>query len=322
MRRVALESLIVLSLLLGAFPTAAQKHGKTHKPSAPIVDKDDEFYVCPMHPDVTSDRPGNCPKCNMTMGRTNRPEAADYQMRITTIPTVIKAGEKFRLTFNITHPRSGLPVKEFNIFHDMPFHLFVVSEDLSYFSHIHPQQDANGSFTIETIVPKPGPYIIYSDIFPVGGLPQVIHRSLITAGFKGDLFSSRAELEPDKSLTKTLGGVRFALTLNPADPVGGKTVTLNYHLTDEKTGDLVKDLQPYLGAWGHTLILSEDARDYVHSHPTEVIADNVDRTKICGGADVSFQAFLPRAGRYRIWSQFQRKGQLITVEFTIGVRGL
>ena len=25
-------------------------------------------YVCPMHPEVTSDKPGECPKCGMTMG--------------------------------------------------------------------------------------------------------------------------------------------------------------------------------------------------------------------------------------------------------------
>lgn len=24
-------------------------------------------YTCPMHPEVTSDKPGNCPKCGMTL---------------------------------------------------------------------------------------------------------------------------------------------------------------------------------------------------------------------------------------------------------------
>jgi hypothetical protein len=150
----------------------------------------------------------------------------------------------------------------------------------------------------------------------------VVHRSLITAGFAGDLFASQAQLEPDKILSKTLAGVQFELTLNPAEPVGGKPATLKYHLTDEKTGEPVKDLQPYLGAWGHALILSEDASDYIHSHPTEMIPAKVDRAKIFGGADVSFDAFFPRPGRYRVWSQFQRHGELITVPFNIKVRRL
>jgi len=83
----------------------------------------------------------------------------------------------------------------------------------------------------------------------------------------------------------------------------------------------VKDLHPYLGAWGHTLILSEDARDYIHSHPTELIAAGVDRATLSGGPDISFDAFIPRAGNYRIWSQFQRQGRLITVVFTIAAKG-
>ena len=172
------------------------------------------------------------------------------------------------------------------------------------------------------MVPKAGSYIIYCDVFPVGGMPLVAHRSLITAGFNGDLFSSQAQLVPDKIPTKTLAGVRFELTLNPAEPVGGRPATLKYHLADEKTGEPVKDLQPYLGAWGHTLILSEDARDYIHSHPTETIPNDADRTKIYGGPDAAFGVFFPRPGRYRVWSQFQRQGKLITIAFTINVRRL
>jgi hypothetical protein len=258
----------------------------------------------------------------MTLMRTRRPEVAEYEVRLATTPAVVKPGEKFRLTFFVTHPKTEAPVKKFNIVHDMPFHLFVVSQDLTYFAHLHPQQQADGRFTIQTMVPKAGSYIIYCDVFPVGGMPQVAHQNLITAGFVGDLFSSQAKLVPDRILTKTSEGVRFELTLNPAEPVGGKPVTVKYHLTDERTGEPVKDLEPYLGAWGHTLILSEDASDYIHSHPTEMIPDGADRTRIYGGSDVSFDAFFRRPGRYRIWSQFQRQGKLITVVFTIIVRRL
>jgi hypothetical protein len=28
------------------------------------------LYVCPMHPGVTSSKPGECPKCGMTLVRT------------------------------------------------------------------------------------------------------------------------------------------------------------------------------------------------------------------------------------------------------------
>ncbi|MBX3233562.1 MAG: hypothetical protein KIT84_11200 [Labilithrix sp.] len=40
---------------------AARPSAATPAPSAKTV------YVCPMHPDVTSDAPGLCPKCNMKL---------------------------------------------------------------------------------------------------------------------------------------------------------------------------------------------------------------------------------------------------------------
>ena len=269
-----------------------------------------DVYTCPMHADVIADDPGKCPKCAMTLVRTKRPEAADFDVSLRTRPSLINAGQASRLVFNIHHPKSGATVKDFHIVHEMPFHLFVVSQDLNYFAHMHPRQQADGSFVVETSVPKPGAYFVYSDIFPVGGVPQVVFGNLITAGYHDDLFSARAVIKPDEVLSRKVESTRFALTLDPRVPVAGKKLTLTYRITDLKTGEPVRDLEPYLGAGGHTLILSEDARDYVHSHPAQSTA----------GSEVSFEAFLPRAGRYRIWSQFQRHGKVITVPFTIEVK--
>ena len=300
-------------------PQGRSSHKRHVKPSVlPVSPPGADVYTCPMHADVITDDPGRCPKCAMTLVKTRRPETADFDVSLGTRPFRIKAGETFKLVFNIHHPKSGMTVKDFHIVHEMPFHLFIVSQDLNFFTHLHPRQQGDGSFVIETSVPKPGAYLVYSDIFPVGGVPQVAYGNLITARYHGDLFSGRAAIKPDEVLTRELESTRFALTLEPGEPVAGKKLTLRYQITDLKTGESVRDLEPYLGAWGHTLILSEDARDYVHSHPTQLIADGVDRTR--GSSKVSFEAFLPRAGRYRIWSQFQRHGKVITVPFTVEVK--
>jgi Heavy metal binding domain len=283
--------------------------------------EEETYYVCPMHPDVTSETSARCAKCGMPMMKSRRPEEAEYDVQIHTLPAVVKPGQPFILTFDITHPKSGTPIWDFNIFHDMPFHLFVVSQDLDYFAHIHPKQGKDHRFSIETSVPKAGAYFVYCDIFPVNGLPHVIQRSLVTEGFKGDLFAQRARLKPDRSLTKSVSGMRLELTVSPSAPVGGKNVTLRYRVVNEMTGEPETVLQPYLGAWGHTLILSEDGRDYVHSHPSEVISDGADRAQTRGGPDIAFEAFLPRAGRYKIWSQFQKNNEVVTVSFTIEAKG-
>jgi hypothetical protein len=111
--------------------------------------------------------------------------------------------------------------------------------------------------------------------------------------------------------------MRIALKLEPEELIAGQPVALQYHLTDARTGEPVRDLVPYLGAMGHTLILSGDQADYVHSHPEEEVAPNADKAKLRGGPDVTFGAFLPREGDYRIWTQFQRGDRLTTVSFTV-----
>jgi Heavy metal binding domain len=278
-----------------------------------------EFFICPMHPEVMANSAGKCQKCSMELVKTPPPETTEYDVILSTIPIAPKAGRKVELRFNIFHPTKRKQVKEFNILHEMPFHLFVVSQDLVHFDHIHPEKMADGSFKIQTILPKPGYYKIFCDFFPAGGMPQVSQHNIVTAGYQGDLISSQAHLVPDKSLVKTIDGTQFELKFDPVQPFSGKPAELHYHLKDEKTGEPVRDLQPYLGAWGHTLILSEDATDYLHSHPTEMIQEDIERSELRGGPDVVFDTFFPRPGNYRVWSQFQRQGKITTVSFTIEV---
>lgn len=64
---------LVAALLLGAtsmYPVpvnAAQKEHSAHSKPARF------HYVCPMHEDVTSKKPGRCPKCKMKLVRKPAP---------------------------------------------------------------------------------------------------------------------------------------------------------------------------------------------------------------------------------------------------------
>lgn len=281
--------------------------------------EDQEFYACPMHPDVMTNKEGKCPKCQMALVKMAAPEASDFDVKIATTPKLVKPGQPFTFRFTVSHPKTGKQIKDFNLLHEMPFHLFVVSRDFSHFDHIHPEKQKDGTFTIETTLPKAGHYQIYCDFFPAGGLPQVIHKNLVTAGYTGDLVAAQAKITPNKTFSKTLNGMRFELKFDPEAPVAGKPALVKYHITDAKTGKPVTDIQPYLGAWGHTLILSEDASDYLHSHPNEMIPEEADRSKLISKSDVDFDTFFPRPGNYKIWSQFQRNNKITTVSFNITV---
>jgi hypothetical protein len=270
-----------------------------------------------MHPDIRAASAGKCPKCEMPLVAVIPGITEDFDLRVESLPSVPKPNEKLQLRFTIFNPRTGEQVKDFQVLHEQLFHLFVVSQDMKEFQHIHPAFKSDGSFTIETVLPRPGHYKIYSDFYPTEGTPQVLQANISTSGVTSDLLSGQASLVPDTNLSKAEDGLKIDLKLDPEEIIAGRPVTLKYTLTDERTGEPVRDLVPYLGAWGHTLILSEDQSDYVHSHPEESLTDAEGKPIRRGGPGVTFSAMLPRPGRYKIWSQFLRGGKLTTVSFTV-----
>jgi hypothetical protein len=276
-----------------------------------------DTFTCPMHPEIRAGAPGKCPKCDMPLVPVYPPIAEDFNLKMEAWPKAPKPNETVRLRFKVLNPKTGEQVRQFQVMHDKLYHLFIVSQDLTEFQHIHPEHEPDGSFTVETVLPRAGQYKIYSDFYPADGAPQVLQQNLMTAGYKSDLLSSLPHLTPDASLAKVVDGMKIELKLEPSRIISGQPAALKYHLTDAKTGEPVRDLAPYLGAWGHTLILSEDQSDYVHSHPEEAVAEAADRSQLRGGPDVTFGAFLPHPGNYRIWTQFLRGDTLTTVSFTV-----
>jgi len=290
--------------------------------TAPPAFRDTGSYVCPMHLDVRAEEPAKCPKCGMALIPATPPVGEDFELRLECEPKQPKQNEKVHLRFSVYNPRTGERVNQFAPLHDELFHLFIVSQDMESFQHIHPRFEPDGTFSIDTILPRAGRYKVYSDFFPVDGTPQVLQRNLSTSGAPGDLLSSRARLAPDTTFVKVEDGIKIELKLDPEKIIAGRPVALRYSLSDAKTGQPVTDLVPYLAAWGHTLILSDDLTDYVHSHPEEVVPETSDRSKLRGGPTVTFDALFPRPGMYRIWSQFLRGDKLTTVSFTVSAARL
>ena len=305
MRRNKLILLLVVLLSLGA---AAQQSSAPPGTTA---------WFCPMHPEVTAGEAGSrCRKCGMALVPGDPFDTREYSLELTSVPAAVKAGVPVTLHLTVRHPGTNAIITGYEVVHEKRFHLFVVSRDMEVFEHIHPEQQPDGTWMIQVTLPKPGDYRILSDFLPTGGSPQFVGRTLETVDFTGDLESQTPHLTPDVDVTKTVGSVKAHLELEPSTLIEGQFGHLGFTLTDAKTGRPVTDLQPYLGAFGHALILSEDMRDYVHSHPFE----DIDATsKGFGGPVVTFEGYMPKAGRYRAWSQFQRNGAVITIPFTVNV---
>ncbi|MGH9386785.1 MAG: heavy metal-binding domain-containing protein [Vicinamibacterales bacterium] len=274
-------------------------------------------YICPMHPNEVKGEPGNCSICGMKLVPGDPMATADYVVKVTTEPKLVRAGQKTRFHFTITHPITGARVDAFADVHDKLFHLFVVSRDLKEFAHIHPERLADGSFVIEHTLPKAGHYVLFCDFMPVGGGPQLVATPLVTAGFDGDIASAAPNLKEDDSFVKTVDGVKVELLTERRKLIAGDESDMLIHFEDVAAGQPVKDLQRYLGAFGHAMMLSEDMQEYVHAHPAELLEGTTITSG--GGPDLTFHALFPKPGHYRIWLQFQRRDRLSTVPITVRV---
>lgn len=311
-----MRSIAALVLVLAVGVSGQEMMPGTARPLLKDMPSTTSGYICPMHPNEVKAAPGTCSICGMTLVPGDPMATADYSLTIVTEPRAPKVGQKTRFRITVQHPLTGEPVKEFAEVHDRLFHFFIISRDMTQFFHEHPTPEKDGSFTIEHTIPTAGQYMLFSDFMPVGGGPQMIATPLVTANFEGDIAASVPSLKPD-AMSKTINGVKVNLDIDPAKVIAGEEADVPIHFEDEKTGQPVKDLQRYLGAWGHAMMLSDDMSEHVHAHPEETLEGTT--TTEGGGPDLVFHALFPKPGHYRIWVQFQRNNVLSTIPFTVRV---
>jgi hypothetical protein len=270
-----------------------------------------QIFICPMHPHVRVSSGGACPLCRMALVPVSQADGT-YPVHMSFEPAAVRAGQPFRLRIGVMTPDASGPARRFVAVHERVFHLFVVGQDLSFFDHLHPELLPDGSLTATVVLPREGVYQLISDFLPEGGSPQLTVRMLVTGGFRDDPAKGRARLLPDVG-DRESGGTRVRLQLPPGvGLVAGETQAFKLSLNDVATGRPVDDLEPFLGAPAHLLIVSADLLDAVHSHPST-------RFSSMTGPDVVFEATFPRPGMYRMWAQFQRSGRTALVAFDVAV---
>ncbi|MEU8762262.1 hypothetical protein [Streptomyces sp. NPDC048659] len=192
----------------------------------------------------------------------------------------------------------GRKVTAFTTEHGKELHFIVASRDLTVFRHLHPVKGADGTWTVQADLPAAGGYKAFADF-----KPAVKDAKGVTLGIDLSVpgaFTPRPL--PPVAPTADVDGyqVRLGGTLDP-----GKAGELR--LTVTKAGKPVKDLEPYLGAYGHLVALRDGDLAYLHVHPNEGGP----------GPDVSFTATAPSAGTYRLFLDFQHEGKVRTAAFTV-----
>jgi heavy metal-binding protein len=265
-------------------------------------------YWCPMHPEVRGSQGDSCPICHMALVPAGPNDYRPYELDVSFTPRDVRPMQPARARFVVRDPRTHRAVRDFALVHERVFHLFIVSRDLEYFAHVHPALAPSGALGVDVTVPSAGAYQLIADFVPSGGAPQLLQKSFVTAGYRARL-GAVPELAADRS-DRIVRGVRVSLTM--PDAVAGREQLITFDLRDEASGQPVDDLEPFLGATGHLLLASADLENVAHSHPVAAISGRA-------GPNVVFQHLFPRAGMYRMWAQFQRRGEVMTAAFTVPV---
>ncbi len=269
-------------------------------------------FVCPMHPDQGGSNTGRCRKCGMPL-QPNRSRSAgvlhdaEFATDFSVVPAAPIANAPAQLTFTPRNTVDGHVLGNLQVVHTKKLHLIVVSRDLSYFDHVHPEPRPDGSLVLTYSFPHGGEFDLFADLTPFGEANQVFRIPVMVNG----------EVPPTQSLSesqtraKLVGDYRVALSSSPEALLAGEEAALACSIS--LNGKPVTDLSPYLGAAGHCVILSQDTNTYLHSHPLE---PGLPVT----GPDVTFHTQFKHPGLYKVWTQFNHHGRILTADFVLRVQ--
>lgn len=308
---------MVLPIIIVGCTSSMQKEMADEK--SMIHNEAQQGYTCTMNCEKGKiyDQPGNCPRCGMALEPVTNisKKEKEYKMDYESFPAELMPGSPGSLYFK---PQSkdnneAIPLE---VVHEKKIHLIIVSEDLGYFDHVHPEEHQDGSYRIhilskdqnfkdgpgnnETRFEQPGTYFLFADYKPKSASHQLekIEVHIPGTGAKPIKYTS--------SLLSNRSGPYLA-TLKPFSDtiIAGKRVHLNVNLYRDNKPIDAANLENYLGSKAHIVAIGLNKKDYIHLHP-EVVNGKFELTTV-----------FDNPGIYRAWIQFSAEGKLHTIDFTI-----
>jgi hypothetical protein len=231
-----------------------------------------------------------------------------------------------KLMASSASPQAGVPVSfsfemaahPLEYVHEKPIHLIVVSEDLSEFSHIHPERTTGDDYRVDFTFEHGGHYRLYAEFTAPGEGPRIEAIDLQVAGPP----KVALPLTVTPGTQRSLGGLSVELTT--ANPLRAGTDQILSFRLNKTTG-----LETYLGAWGHFVLIEDGQRNFIHAHPFQTgqpVAEprTPHRHTAIPLAEpppdtIEVPVAFPNAGLYKLWAQFQVNGAVQVIPFVLRV---
>lgn len=282
-------------------------------------EKQGEIFACPMHPEITGVAGDKCSKCGMDLeANDDKISTEEFMMVFKSNPETFTPQTNATLFFTPKIKGKETENVPLDLVHDKKIHLIVVSNDLSYFDHVHPEYQPGGDYKLDvtnnagvklagpgnhvTQFPSGGSYTLYADYLPTGAPHQLDQISLQVEGSEAPRKTWNKE-----NLNSTDG--EFSMTIKPSHD-HFYTHAMNHieaPISMKGKPILTSDLDDLLGAKAHMVVIGVNDMSYLHVHP-----------EINNGY-LDLHASFEKSGFYRGWVQFKYKGVLHTMSFVLEV---
>ena len=248
-------------------------------------------------------------------GRRPFSEVHPYRLEVLASPSPLVAGAEADLELRVRMENSPdlREVTDFDLVHERLMHLFLVRRDLGYFAHEHPEIVAPGVFRLRYRFLAPGEWRLFADVAPRDAGDQVLQAAVTVRPGEGDPPPPSPMPDVPVLSATAAGGIRADIEVPEGGIPAGRTVTVVAKLSDAR-GRPIEDVEPWLGALGHLLLIHRDAETFAHAHPDER------EPGVGRGGRIPFLVRLPKPGLYRGWLQFQRAGRVVTEEIALEAR--
>jgi P-type Cu+ transporter len=232
------------------------------------------------------------------------------------LPADLTPGRPTPVTVRVTDAETGALVRDVGRSHEAWMHLIATRDDLGTFAHVHPEPAGTpGEFSVELTFPTAGRYLLHTELRRRGAMTDLLERHEVVVGDPSTV--EPIELAPTPR-EQVVDGVRVTLD---GDVEIGDDSELTFTFADEATGAPITDLEPYLAAAGHVVVMPADTSSFAHEHAEVEDARGRPVFALPGqrfGPELDFHFRFPTAGHYQLWGQFRlADGDILTVPFTV-----
>lgn len=229
------------------------------------------------------------------------PPLSSCKMRLLSAGIPIDANKSFVLQFSpLAQPKDSIPPLDNS--KNKAIDCVILSQDLSYFSHLYANKDSAGVYSIPASFPAGGDYILMTT-YKAGNLAE--QTDSFHVHVNGTSPAPVTYKQP--VMAATTDGYTIQLLSKKLSP--GAQNMLVMKMSHNGSPVMPATLQPYYGEETHMVCVNTVTHEYIRSQSK---SDPMNYWYLLN---------FPRAGLYRAWIEFKHNEQVHTAAFVIEVKG-